>query len=72
MEKEIRKSVGKIPKYRRRDTFVDGEREKWKMLNAKSYKEHFNLGVMESEIEKKKTWAEFHESSKSKDYYSIE
>lgn len=42
------------------------------MLNAKNYKEHFNLGVMESEIEKKKTWAEFHESSKSKDYYSIE
>lgn len=27
---------------------------------------------MESEIEKKKTWEEFHKSPKSKDYYSVE
>ena len=38
-----KKMYGKIPKYTKRDTFVNGDREQWKMLSTKIYKEHFNL-----------------------------
>ena len=38
-----KKMYGKISKYTKRDTFVNGDREQWKMLSTKIYKEHFNL-----------------------------
>lgn len=69
---------GKISKYTRRDSFVGGS-ERWKKLSPKENKQisivqfhRVEVRVMDSEIEKKKTWAEFYASSKSKDYYSIE
>lgn len=43
MREESRKHVGTKPKYARKDTFVGGDREKWKKLSAKNYKEHFDL-----------------------------
>lgn len=33
----------KISKYTRRDTFVGGDRKRWKKLSAKENKQHFHL-----------------------------
>lgn len=38
-----KKMYGKILKYTKRDTFVNGDREQWKMLSTKIYKEHLSL-----------------------------
>lgn len=42
VEAEIRQCVGKIPKYTRRDTFVGGDRERWKQLSVKENEERFD------------------------------